>query len=508
MLSIVAEIVGVHNPVYMEAEVVGRGIRVISQIAGRREDDGRYQLLEITQLQPTLVDKTQNDSWRAGTHNVQSTWTGEAAYLSDNINGDFVMLTTPNPNSPHRIIPGYHHSLGQETSIQSEAYFDVESGRLLFFLDSLSGARIESAPGDSFQVINYFITENREILQEPGLTFRLNENEGLEFDVRALSEGNYFLGFMAESSENSNVLVLDSIDVDSTSAVPGYRAHLDPTFGFQFLIPADWKSSTVGEGKVSFKDAENVVDMTITELAMIPGRSASELKARVLQAYGPVQILFEDQVSLGGWAALRTAYGYESEDGPHTGIFLIFTKDGTGYVIDVDGIMTNESMVVEMIQLLSDSWQFRALSVDPSLAKWKKETIGDLTISVPKNLDYFELDSGWHRYTSDDHNLFIAIRYDFTDEPDKNVDDWLQVAMKDLRDFSASESYSLELSDTQWIRRDIQFTDPKGVIVRGYIMSAISNGRSITFWVEAPADNFIDLEAKVFLTVAASIDKN
>jgi hypothetical protein len=378
---------------------------------------------------------------------------------------------------------------------------------LLYFLDSVSGARIESALGDSFQVTNYFISENQEILQEPGLKFQLNELNGLKFENRALSEGNYFLGFMAEASENSNAIVLDFFDVDSTSAVPGYRAHLDPTFGFQFLVPTDWKSTTVGEGKVSFRDSESDVDMTITELPMVPGRSASELKARVLQTYGPVQLLFEDQVSLGGWAALRTAYGYESEDGPHTGIILIFTFDDKGYVLDVDGIMANESMVVELIQLLSDSWQYRTLSVDPSLAKWKQEIIDDLSVSVPKNLEYLELDNGWHRYTSDDQNLFIAIRSDNTEEPDNNVDGWLEVAQKDLRDFSASESYSLELSDKKWIRRDIQYTNPKGEKVRGYIMNTISSGHSITFWVEAPADDFIDLEADVFLTVAASIGK-
>ncbi len=37
-------------------------------------------------------------------------------------------------------------------------------------------------------------------------------------------------------------------------------------------------------------------------------------------------------------------------------------------------------------------------------------------------------------------------------------------------------------------------------------MSAIAKGRSITFWVEAPADDFIDLEAEVFLTVAAGAE--
>ena len=82
LLSKVAEIVGVHNPVYMEAEVVGRGMQVISQIAGRREDDGRYRVFEIVPLQPARADKYQNDTWRAGAHTprrpercVWSCWT-------------------------------------------------------------------------------------------------------------------------------------------------------------------------------------------------------------------------------------------------------------------------------------------------------------------------------------------------------------------------------------------------------------------------------------------------
>jgi hypothetical protein len=239
----------------------------------------------------------------------------------------------------------------------------------------------------------------------------------------------------------------------------------------------------------------------------IGDRGADQLKREAIESYGSIQILFEDLISVGGSGGLWTAYGYDSVDGPHTGVFVVMVHEGTGYIIDVDGRTENETELLETIGVLTDSWQFRPAGRQKRLGNWVQESLEEFEVAVPADYGYTGLENGWHRFSAEEAATFVAVRTESGDGGPlgQRHKQWLDVAGASAADFVGNEPYEIEYAGQRWLRSDFSYGDPLGDVVMGSIVGKTVEGRLIFTWSEAPATVFEALDQEVFSMVAADV---
>ncbi len=509
IISYSREPVGLQMPAYLEAEVVGRDITSIRRVAGIIGEDGQRRLLTNEYLQKSDSNSVISE-WPDGVHEIVQIWTTEGDYLTDGTNGDFVVLWPSEPGSSLHTANGQYHVSSTGESVEAILVIDTSQSQTNKIINASTGLEFSFNTGDEFQITNLLLDAQGNAIASPGIILSIDDASELSYEKRPFPDGLYFFGLFAEneSGESSNDLIEFTVGNDNLRA--GFRALFDPDAGYQFLYPTDWIEPVVTRSQVVSANISDTLRLTISTLSEDSNKPISDLKAQVLAAFGPVQILYEDTAPIGEAGSLWTAYGYESADGPRSGVFLVFVQDGLSFILDVDGLAARESEIIETIGWLSDSWVTRPVTTARNPGSWSSFRIGDFILDSPALYRYSELTNGWHRFRAEDEKTFIAIRLE--DAEDGRILDrirhWLDVSAQNVTDFAFSEIYTLDLAGTSWLRQEFSYLDENGVEIYGSLMAARVDGKLAYIWAEVPIESFDAFDSEILLISLAGFRKD
>jgi hypothetical protein len=515
IVQVLDSVVSVQKPAYVDVEIIGRDIESVILINGRYQPDGRLRLTQYDTLTPEptyLPDGSQLYTWPDGVHREFFVWEAEATYLHDGRNGDYVVMWPTGYESSLYTVAGAFRRAGDDDTVRVNLVFDTATGRLARvwgFPSEMKSAPREIFPeaGDGFQIINFYLSGAGDIVSEPGVQLFFDSERSLAYDWRPLPSGDYFLGFSARNIAGEAADTFTDLTVANDNLLPGYVAYLDPYHGFQFLYPAGWYKPGYDEAQLYTSD---LVGRTWLYLTIYPdaGRAtAADLRRQTLEIFGTVDVLYEENITIGGVPGLLTAYGYEGAAGPHTGLLLTFVRDGLGFVVDLDGPVTVEEENLQIMRTLLESWQFQPVGPGLQPGHWARLVLDHFAISAPSDFSHQELQNGWHLLSAADQVNFLALRTDPAsgDERPALARYWQGVAGQEVRNFNAGEVQRFSLANMSWARVDFSYTRDDGSAMRGFILATIVADRNVVAWAEAPAAQFDHLESSVFLVAIADM---
>jgi hypothetical protein len=371
---------------------------------------------------------------------------------------------------------------------------------------SAAPAEITPQPGDSFTIIDFYLDATNEISREPGISLTFDEGGQLYFDWRPLPNGDYFLGLSAANVAGASETAFIDLAVDNQDYLVEFNTYLDPYLGFQFLYPAVWYTPIYTGTLLYTSDRAAATNVQVTLYPhLAPGTNAAALKTQTLNQFGPVDLLFEADTAVAGQLALRTAYGYDDADGTsHTGIFLTFVRNRVGYVVDVDGLQTEEAATITAVDILASSWQFVDTGTGLPPGDWAQLDLDAFTVAQPTDFVYQEVND-WQRFSSD-RSTFVALR---TQPETRSASEVLTVLLRDagagVDSFTAEPAYRLLLGGAVWERANFSYEMGDGRIIWGFLMVKIEAGQEVVAWAEAPSTTYNNLEQNVFLVMVADL---
>lgn len=515
LVSVLSETVSVQQPAYLDFEIIGRDIVDVSLVGGRYEPDGRQRLLEFDRLipEPTyLPDGSQLIEWRDGVHEDFFVWNTKVTYLYDAAgNGDFVVMWPTESGTSLFTVQGRYQRADGGPTFDANLAFDHDTGRLdrvwVFQSDeSAAPAELTPQPDDEFQVYNLFWQPDGRVEREPGPRLFFDEARQLYYDWRPLPDGRYFLGFVAENVAGETADAFTDLMIDNSGTQPGYAAYLDPYLGFRFLYPETWYAPVYTGTLLYTADLSGMLQMQISTFPNLDaGVDAAALKAETLKQFGAVDILFEDEVALDGIRGLRTVYGYDKAgEGPYTGIFFTVVKNGTGFVVDVEGRSADEAKTIAAVETMTASWTFLPIGFGLRPGAWATIDLDAFTVAQPADFIYQEVD-GWQRFSSDGFT-FVALR---TQPATISVEGVLAALIRDagagVSEFTAGEPFRFPLGGAVWERADFRYMARDGREIWGFIMVKVEAGQEVVAWAEAPATTYNELESPIFLTMISDM---
>ncbi len=510
-----SELVGAQNPAYLDFQIVGREIEQVSLLGGRYEADGRRRLVEFDTLipEPTfLPDGSRLSEWRDGVHEDFFIWDTQVTYLYDAAEtGEFVVMWPAVGQGRLFTVQGRLQRADGSAAVEASLVFDHVSGQLerVWAVQSdasAAPAEIRPQPGDVFTLINFYLDESNQIIRESGISLTFDEAGQLYFDWRPLPNGDYFLGLSAANVAGDAATTFVDLAVDNQGYVAGYNSYLDPYLGFQFLYPAAWYTPIYTGTLLYTSDRTAATNVQVTLYPhLAPGTNAATLKTQTLNQFGPVDVLFEEDTAVSGQLALRTAYGYDGNDGtPRTGIFLAFVRSGVGYVVDVDGLQAEEAATITAVDMLATSWQFVDTGTGLPPGDWAQIDLAAFTVAQPADFVYQEVND-WQRFSSD-RSTFVALR---TQPETRPAPDVLAALLRDagagVTNFVAEPAFRLLLGGAVWERANFSYEMGDGRTIWGFLMVKIEVGQEVVAWAEAPSTTYNALEQNVFLVMVADL---
>lgn len=514
---------GVQNPAYLEFEIVGREIEQVALLGGRTEEDGRRRLLEFDTLipEPTfLPDGSQLSEWRDGLHEDFFIWDTRVTYLYNAAEtGEYVVMWPAAGEGPfgpaqgRRLytVQGRWQRAGTNNAVNANLVLDQVTGQLAQVWAvqsdaSAAPAEITPQPGDVFTMYDFYLDEANQIVRQPGISLTFDEAGQLYFDWRPLPNGDYFLGLTAANVAGETGTAFVNLAVDNQGYVAGYNAYLDPYLGFQFIYPATWYTPVYSGTLLYTSDRAATTNVHVTLYPHLePRTAAATLKTQTLNLFGPVDVLFEEDVAIDGQLGLRTAYGYTDETGiEHTGVFLAFVRDGVGYVVDVDGLQMEEAATITAVDFLAASWRFVNTGTGLPPGDWARIDLDAFTVAQPADFVYQEVNN-WQRFSSD-RSTFVALR---TQPETRPVSEVLAVLLRDagagIADFTAEPAFPMLLGGAVWERANFSYTGDDGRTIWGFLMVKIEAGQEVVAWAEAPSTTYNQLEQTIFLLMIADL---
>ena len=503
---------GVQNPAFLDLEVAGREIGSVAFIGARREADGRQRLLFYEPVASNLLpspDGRQLARWRDGVHQDSYLWRTEASYLYDTAgNGDFVVAWPAGPDDGHFLVSGRYRRAGNDLYLDAYLIFDRVTGEPTRLWAVEGGALTELwlQPGAEFQPYAMYRNATGEIAREPGPGLIIDEEQKLVLDRRPLPDGDYFFGLAAETIAGVTAESFVELAVANSAAIPGYRAYFDPYLGFQFLYPDTWPAPIYSDGLLNAGDRQRSTQMQVTIYPDLePGVDLARLKAQALAQFGPVAILFEDEVVVGGVRGLRTAYGYTDSSGQsRTGVFFTFVQERNGFVVDVDGPAEAEATTVATIATMAASWTITPIDHERRPGRWTRVDFGAFTVAQPPDFAHQPFNE-WQRLSAGRHT-FAAFRVKpATAATAEMLALLLRDAGANVEGFNAGEPYRFPLAGVLWQRADFSYKTAEGDDIWGFIAVKVENGQEVAAWIEAPAATYNELERDVFLVMIADL---
>lgn len=512
LAQVVVDTVGVQSPAYLDFEIVGRDIADVVLLAGFYGEDGRRRLVEYDRLipEPTyLPDGSELSEWRDGVHEDFYIWHTNVTYLYDNLGaGDYVVMWPTAPDSSLFTVQGQFLS-ADGTAIPANLVFDHETDQLTRIWgwgEGEAAAEIIPQSGDTFQVDTLYLDETDRVVGEPGALLTFDDAGQLYFEWRPLPNGRYFIGFEAENVAGDTARTTTDVVVRNEDVLEGYTAYLDPYLGFQFLHPSHWYTPVYTDTLLYTSSRDNDTNFQVTIYPHLENdTNPLTLKNQTLASFGPVDILYQDEIVTAGVGGQQVAYGYEKTDGgARTGIFFTFVKDGQGYVVDVDGPQELESATIAAVGQLQQSWQFTDQGFGFKPGDWAE--VDEASFSVAHPLDFrYQAQGDWQRFVADGHT-FVALRTQPETRPSLDV---LLALVRDagngVEGFTGERPFSFPLAGYVWDRVNFAYTAADGTEIWGMIMTRVSEGQEVVAWAEAPATTYNELEQTVFLTVIADL---
>lgn len=503
------EPVGLQVPAFLEAEVAGWQMENVVLLAGRQEENGDRYLLLYDELDPDLHSGG-SERWPDGVHEIVQLWSSLGDYLTDDANGDFVLLRESNLGEDIRTVDGRYRSAGQDEYTEAILIVDSGVGGSTRLIESASGSTISPQPGDEFQIANVQLLENMSQAQSPGVSLIFNQDGQIRYEERPLPGGSYFLGISSETVPGMTTADFRELTVGNENLRGGLRAYYDPVKHFQFLYPESLMEISKEGDRLTTQNISGTLKMSITNYPESYQKPVDELKTDVLRTFGNVQILYEDTAPVGSTGALWTAYGYEAVDGSHTGVFLVFYQDELAYVVDVDSRSDEEEKMLETVMILSESWVTRP-GVEGHLAgNWQPAMVNDFEVWVPTDYQYTKMANEWHKFSKEDGLTFFSLRSEPA-EGGRILDrmrQWLAIAARDVDDFAYSDFYTLDLADNSWVRLDFTYELGEGTEIVGSIMASRVGEELLFAWAEAPEEFYDTFEQEEYFLSLISAFKS
>jgi len=491
------------RPALLAAQLIGRDLATVSLIGGQFQDSGDGRVLLYQTIDPDPLDEEWPGTWLDGIHELAESWDFSGDYLADSQSGDFVLLWTTDPQGSTRTVHGRFRSVGEEQYHDSVLILDIESGGVEDVIEIASGTSLSAAEGDEFQLTNLVLDSRNSLRSEPGISLFFEEGGQLSYDRRPLPSGSYFFGFSAESDGGTNDTRFTSYRVDNEAVSADYRTFVDPRRGFQFPYPATWRHSADYAGSHTFRAPSGQTQLRITTHPEMADHQPADLQRTVLEAYGDVAVLYEDQIQIGITGGLRTIYGYESAEGPRMGVLLTFAQDGRAFVLDLDGPAADEAYLLELTGMIAESWTLRSVDLDQG-ERWTEMTLNELPVIVPADYRYRKMNNGWHHFTGANGQIFFALRGESTAGQGlfDRLTYWQEVAAEEVEEFAASSAYVVEIGGLSWARLDFEYASSPDEKTNGAILLTKIGERFLLYWYEAPANDYQQLEDELFLVVA------
>lgn len=514
--------VNIANPALMRAEVIGQRLEEVVLMADQAAADGRRILRQYEVVQPataTLPGGTNAPLWADGRHESLIVWDATAPWLSDRAGaGDFVPLQSvdPSPIGPLSAAAGkFLPSPGREMEATIVFRPDASGSFRLWAMAEIGGddharliGEIRPVAGNVFQPTATFLNPDGSLSRESGVALIFDDEGVIYRSTRPLPGGSYAVGIRAAALGESTVVEMQPLTVDPAAAPSGYRAFVDADNNVQFLYPSDWMPPVSREGVAYTSNADSTAQLQVRFYPNWAGDVAA-LKAEVLNTFGEVSLLQQELIAIGGDPSVegeRIAYGYDSaEQGPRTGVFLAFMKDGVGYVVDMDGPRDDEVGTLATVDAIGANWQFLSERLGFGPEQWTTLAVADFHLQRPVAWDYQEFNN-WHRFTGDSQT-FIAVRIQPASRTSAEaMAGLLQTASEGVAGFTADEPQRLFYAGHVWERNDFNYTDPNGVPIAGLLLSRRDGDMEIAVWAEAP-DPVEALMQSLFMPVAASVER-
>ena len=504
------------NPAFIGFELAGQQIDKVALLIGRYEADGRQLLLEYDRLVPestTLPDGSELALWRDGVHSDFFVWDTEVTYLTDGEQGDFVIMWPTAPNSTRFAVQGVYIFGNGTKSVPAALVFDHRTQELVSIWggDISAPAQIIPMEGDEFQIYRWYLEDNA-YLPEAAATLSVDT---LSYDNRPVEDGDYFMGFQAESISGDATSETVDVTLASGGVISGFTGYLDPYLGFQFLYPEEWIRPIYGEygstllytsdvsGTVSFQIKLYQSDALAVGEQATP-LSAEAIRADALNQWQNVSLLYDDTTTIAGEIAVQTVYGYQSAEGQRTGMFFTFVHDGAGYLVDIDMPMADEATLIEAANMLVESWKFQPVGVGLDPSRWTTLIADNDELLIPAGYVYEPLENGWERYRREQRaDTFFAFRRDeLTGRSSAELAaTWIEFASNGVDAIDISQPEPFPLAGRSWIRYDFAYTSIEGIPLNGFLLTSLADNEAV-LWAEAPTDEW-EAYSKTVLLLAS-----
>jgi hypothetical protein len=502
------DFVSAQHPGLIDVEIVSMTPFTLSLEISREEDDGRRRLIDRQQVNLQSNAQVAIAQSPAGIHEHLEIWYPIGYYLSDGAAGDFIYLVR-DEDGPG-IVAGLYRQSGAEASVEANLLFDLEEMTLIALQAASSGRELDPEPGDSFQTQHYTLEEDQSSETEAGTILLFDEGSILSLETRPLPDGFYKLRFRSDPQITTPNLSGSLFTVNNSSLVIGQRVYFDPDHGLQFHVPEKWPDPEYEDGILLTNDHDSSVRLTVTSQPDMRGFSSSEFRSHVLETFGNVQLLYEEPVTIGEISTSWTAYGYESDTGFQTGVFLAFTRGEWGYLFDIEGHSTDQEDVLRFAEVLFDSLHFRREYLEDRTGRWSDVSDDSFNVSAATAFLYVNDASGWHKFAAKDGESFIAVRTVATGDPnpEESLSNWLRIVEERGSSFTRSKIYELELGTEKWLRRDFTYIDPDGEVKWGFITSIVGIDHDTVVWAESSADGYELMHRDIFLPMMVDLKVN
>jgi hypothetical protein len=468
------------------------------------QDDGQGQ--RLIRQRPLLgpAGSIQADPFPAGAHRGYAVWPAEDPYLTDQLQGDYVLLvpaTAGEVTGEGLVIAGRYRPAAAAEYIDVELAADTRDWQVGPLRETAGGAVIQPAAGDEFQLLNHYLDGQ----WRPGLSLFFEAEGQLTFQQLLLPDGGYQLGITVQDPAGRSQAVTTDVVVDNSALRIAHRAYLDPYWGYQFHYPAGWPVPAYQAGRLTAGDVEGQTRLTVSHFPDPAARTAGQLQEAALAQLGPVQPLFRDEIALAGSGSLWLAYGYEGPDGPRTGVLLTFVHGGTGYAVDIDGPASSENETLALVRVLAESWAFRPVTFGQTPGHWLSAGNGEFQLTVPVDYYQTELGNGWWRYSGGDGVTFLAVRTDPDRGPAESAAHWAGVAGRDMAGFRASRPYEATATGRDGWQVDFAYEGEDGP-VWGVIWVAGDGEGNLVFWAETAADGYESFVGQLLLIALTTLE--
>ncbi len=502
------DFISAQHPGLLDIEIVSMTPFTLSLEISREEDDGRRRLIDRQQINLQSDDQSAIVPTPAGIHEHLEIWYPTGYYLSDGAAGDFIFLEIDEDG--RGFIAGLYRPSGAETSVETNLLFDLKEMTLIALQAASSGRKLNPEPGDSFQTQHYTLEEDQISKIEAGTILLFDEGSALTLETRPLPDGFYNLMFRVDPQLTPPNVSGSLFTVNNSLLLAGQRVYFDPDHGLQFHVPEKWPDPEYEDGILLTNDPESSLRLTVTFQPDMRGFSSGEFRLHVLESFGDVQLLYEEPVTVGEISTSWTAYGYESDAGLQTGVFLAFTRGDWGYLFDIEGLSTDEEAVLRFAEVLFDSLHFRREYLENRTGRWSDVSDDSFSVSAATAFLYVNDASGWHKFAAKDGESFFAIRTAVTGDPnpEQSLSSWLRFVEERGSSFTRSEIYELEIGKEKWLRSDFTYADPDGDVKWGFIMSIMGIERDTVLWAESSAAGYELMHRDIFLPMMVDLKVN